>query len=357
MLRLVVLRVLESYFRHRWLFLLPIVFMGAMSVVYIMNLKPTYRAGGVVYVQNESLLASLNAVGNDGFIWTTPAEYYAQELNDLLQTDSFVRAIIQQTDLEEELTQSTQDVDELIADTRTDVWPEPIGENQLLVTSAHEDAAVAYQLVNAAIEGHIQWQINAARNESVAALDFFADMIVSYKTDVDNARDELERFMVQHPRPARGERTDIELLELNRLQGNLALAETRYASALDKEEAARLALTEVESDVRQTYVLLDAPRLPQLPESSRKDLIIIAIVFVVAGVAISVVGIVGGALLDNSFRYPIDVEHLAGLPVLTTVSAPPKVKKSRFKRKKKQTGEEPNPVIQGQVELKDQVAA
>ncbi len=356
MLRLVVLRVLESYFRHRWLYLLPIIIMGVVSILYIVNLKPTYQAGGVVYVQNESLLSSLNTGSSDGFSWVTPAQKSAKELEDLLQTNSFVRAIIQQTDLEQELSQSAENVDNLLEDTRSSVWVQPIGENQILVASAHEDAAVAYQLVNAAIEGHIQWQINAARNESVAALDFFSELIVSYQANVDNAREELERYMVAHPRPARGDRTEVETLEIDQLQSKLSLAESRYASALDKEETARLSLTEVESDVRQKYVLLDAPRLPERPETSKKDLLLIVIVFVAAGGVITVAGIVGGALLDNTFRYPIDVEHLVGLPVVTTVAAPPTTKKSRFVRKKRQS-EEKSTVVQGQVELKDQVAA
>jgi len=356
MLRLVVLRLLESYFRHRWLYFLPILLMGAMSAVYVMNLKPTYRANGIIYVQSESLLSSLNAVDTEGFTWLTPAELYTQELNELLQTNSFIRAIIQQTDLEQKLTQSNEDVDQLIAETRKAVWPEPIGDNQMMVSAAHEDAAIAYQLVNAAIEGHIQWQINASRNESVAAQDFFAEIIVAYQTDVDNARRELEQYLRAHPVPERGDRDEVEALEISRLQGKLALAESRYANALDKEENARLSLAEVESDVRQTYVLLDAPRLPEVPETSMKDLLIIVAVFLVVGVIITMVGIVGGALLDNTFRYPIDVEHLVGLPVLTTVSAPPKAKK-RKQKKQKQTEAESPPVIQGQVDLKDQVAA
>lgn len=356
MLRLVVLRILESYFRHRWLYLMPIVLMGAMSVVYVLNLKPVYQAGGVIYVQNESLISSLNAIEYSDFGWVTPAELYSQELLDLLQTDSFVRALIQQTDLEQELTRSDVDVEELIKETRKSVWPQPIGNNQMLVVAIHEDAKIAYQLVNAAIEGHIQWQINASRNESAAAQDFFATMIVTYKADVDTARAELERYLLAHPLPVRGERTEVEALEIDQLQGSLALAENRYASALDKEESARLLLTEVESDVRQTYVLLDAPQLPDRPESSTKDMLVIVVIFLAAGVLMVGAGIVGGALLDNTFRYPIDVENLVGLPVLTTVSAPPKVKK-RKQKKQKPAENEDSRVIQGQVELKDQVAA
>jgi uncharacterized protein involved in exopolysaccharide biosynthesis len=127
MVRLVMLRILESYFRHRWLYLLPIVLMTALGVVFVLLTKPTYTAKGVLYVETQSYLATLTDLRESGASWwTTPAESVNQEISELLQTDAFIRAIIQRTSLEEEMDGGSAVVDALIEETRRNVWPTPL---------------------------------------------------------------------------------------------------------------------------------------------------------------------------------------------------------------------------------------
>jgi hypothetical protein len=44
-----------------------------------------------------------------------------------------------------------------------------------------------------------------------------------------------------------------------------------------------------------------------------------SVVFVVVGVILAAIAIVGGAVLDRSFRFPLDIEYGLGLPVLSVV--------------------------------------
>jgi uncharacterized protein involved in exopolysaccharide biosynthesis len=356
MLRLAVLRLLESYFRHRWLYLLPIVLMTILGGVYIVTMKPEYTARGVVYVQQETLLSSLTAVAPDGFTWMTAADASAAQLNELLQTDSFVRAIIQGTDLEENMNMGRDMVIETILKVRESAWAQSIGSNQMLITASSEDAKIAFQLVTAVVENHIQWQVNASRQDSVAAQEFFVDLIQKYRQDLETAQQDLDDYLVVHPEPVRGNRTEIEVLAISRLQSQVDLATTRYSSALDKEEEARLALAQIESVIRQTYFLIDAPSLPENTETSKKDLAVTLAIFMVAGGVLSVIGVIGGALLDRTFRFPVDVDHLLELPVLTSISAPPRErhKVSRFKRAAAAKSAQAVEVDSG-IELKDQV--
>jgi len=74
MFQLVLLRITETYFRHRWLYLLPIALMTVVGLIYPITVSSTYMTSGTIYVQDETLLATLNAVQNDGFGWVTPAK-------------------------------------------------------------------------------------------------------------------------------------------------------------------------------------------------------------------------------------------------------------------------------------------
>ena len=152
MVRLVVLRILESYFRHRWLYLLPIVLMSILGVVFVLVTKPTYTAKGVLYVETQSYLASLTAVrDSNASWWTTPSQAVNQEISELLQTDAFVRAIIQRTSLEENMDKGPIIVETIIKSTRENVWAVSLGNNQLQVNAVHEDPEIAYQIVTAVI--------------------------------------------------------------------------------------------------------------------------------------------------------------------------------------------------------------
>ena len=353
---IIILRLLESYFRHRWLYLLPIVMMAGFSVLYLLTAKPVYQTAGVVYVQEESLLSTLNAVTPESFLWVTPAQAKSTELSDLLNTDAFIRAIIQGTDLEDRMDMGPEAVGETIYEVRNSVWVEPAGDNQLVVAAAHEDRTIAHQLVNSVIENHIQWQIAFNRNESESAQEFFGNLIEVYQVELAAARQAMEDFLLEHPEPVRGERPAIEELQIERLNSEIELASIRYSSALDKEENARLAMAQVESDVRQTYFLIDAPVLPESPDTSMKDAAVNMIIFVIIGVMLSVGLIVAATLIDRSIRFPIDIRYTLELPVLTQVpdlTPASEKKKRRFGRKKK--AQEPDNLPS--TELKGQAVA
>lgn len=352
MLRLVILRILESYFRHRWLYLLPIVLSVALAAYFVVNEKQSYYAQGVLYVQNESYLASLtNVTDNSGSWWVTAAQTASQDLNELLQTDAFVRAIIQQTDLEAKMNEGDTAVKTLIDETRKSIWVFTLGDNQIVVSATREQPEIAYQLVNAVVEGYVQWQINAQLSESETAQNFFNDLIKTYEDELNAAREEMKLYLVAHPAPLRGDRPGGEQIDIDRLQGAIDLASSRYATALDKEESSRLSIAQIQSDARQKYFLIDAPRMPTEPSNSLRDKAIKAAVFLVAGAFLSIAAIVGSAIIDRSMRLPIDVSHRLDLPVLALI--PDVMPRRRWYQRRKKAQKE---VVDLQEEMKEETA-
>ncbi len=321
MIRLIIYRLLESYFRHRWLYLLPIVLMTALSAYFVFyRVEPKYIAQGVLYVQDESLLASLTAINsNSTSWWTTPSQAVSKQVTDLMQTNAFVRAVVAQTKLESDMGQGNNAVNEILAETRKNVWASTIGDNQMSINAANEDPELAYQLVSATIESYLQWQINARRAESESAQVFFSEVIGTYEEELSQAREDMKDFLRTNPAPIRGDRPGEEQLEIDRLQANINLAAARYASALDKEENSRLAMAQIESDMRQTYFVIDAPKLPTDSVTSLKETAVNVIIFIAVGFMLSGGAIVGAAILDRSFRLPIDVQNRLDLPVMAEI--------------------------------------
>ncbi|MCB0095220.1 MAG: hypothetical protein KDE46_05830 [Caldilineaceae bacterium] len=319
MVRLITLRLLESYFRHRWLYLVPIVLLTGVAVVYQLNVTPNYITRSTLYIQKETLLSSLTSIRSDGIAWTTPAQQTLAELNELLQSNAYMRAIIQHTDLEAKMTRDRDTVDMTYIEARDAIWVQQLGDNLVLVGASHDDPKISYQLVAATTDTYIQWKTNLNREESKAALTFFENLTQAYKAQLEPAQQELTDYLTLHPEPVRGERPAAEKAEIDRLQVAADTLSTRLNSAESKLEDIQLTLARTENDAQQTYIVLDQPRFPESPEQSKVDLIVNFILFIGTGIFMSVLGIVGGLILDRSFRFPIDVRHGLNLPVLAMI--------------------------------------
>lgn len=335
MLRLFLLRFLESYFRHRFLNLLPIVLLIGVSVLSVLKVKPVYISRGGLYVQKESLLASLTSLKDSGFAWVTPADATVDEFKEMIQTDAFVRAVIEQTDLETELAAAPTEADQMYQDVRMAVWVQALGKNLIQIGATHGKAEVAHQLATATVETYLQWKINTDQQESISAQAFFADLIKTYEADLETARQQMQSYLEDHPAPLRGDRPPAELIEIERLQAVINVAADRLSNAQEKEESARLAMAQAESKARQSYLVVDAPAFPFTPENSKKTALMGAVIQVVVGVILAVVLVVVGALIDRSLRFPIDVRHGLDLPVLATV--PDVAKKGKKDKQGKQS--------------------
>jgi uncharacterized protein involved in exopolysaccharide biosynthesis len=337
MFRLIALRFLESYFRHRWLYLLPIVMLLITAGIYFARKEPTYISRGVLSIQKESLLAKLTSIRGADYTWETPSAATMKEIYELSQTDSFIRAVVQKTDLEANMAGGKEAVEETIDEVRESLNAKSLGDSQIEIEVRHENPAVSYQLVSSVIATFVQWKINADLSDSYAATQFFSEQSAQLKVAVDAARTELYDYMEAHPLPIKGERQSIEQMEINRLETELNQAITRYSQTLDDLENSQLASAQAESDVRQSYIMIDAPQLPDKPDVSRKEIAFQLLVFLAIGVFISLMGITGAALLDRTFRFPVDISHGLDLAVLTQVpdSTPAPARRKLWKRARK----------------------
>ena len=318
MIRLALVRFLENYFRHRWLHLLPIALLIGGAIAYVLLSVPTYESTGTLYVRKESLLASLTAVRQDGYVWSTAATVAASDLKELIETESFVRAVINESDLRTQMTDPIV-ADDLIDKYRRSIEFTALGDNLVKFTVTYDQPQIAYQLATGTVKIYKSWRLNIDKEESRVAQDFFTNVMGPYQTELQNAQAALDDYLVQHPDPVRGERPMAEQVKITQLQDAVRVATERLQSAMEKEESARLAASQAESDVNQTYILVDEPVVPTETATRLKDWVLRVGIFVVVGVILSLVAIGGGTLMDRTLRLPVDVRYELGLPVLARI--------------------------------------
>lgn len=319
MVRLVILRLTESYFRNRGLYQLPLVLMIVLAGVYVLRAPRVYISSGTVYVQTDSLLSSLTNMGGAGFSWTTPAQATVNKIYELIGTDAFVRSAIHRTDLEARITADPLLIDEVIWEFREAVSLTVIGENLVRVSGTYTDPQIAQQIALSVIDAYTQWQLNAAQRESVVAQEFFNKLLEPYQQELEQAQADLQAYLRANPPPLRGERPDDQLMELELLQGRVDRSAERVMKAINNVEEARLAQSKAESDAHEKFRVVDAPKLPFRPTLSLKTTLRDIGIFMAVGVILSVGGIAAGAVLDRSVRFPVDVRHSLDLPVLAVV--------------------------------------
>lgn len=321
MVRLVILRLLESYFRHPLLFLLPVGLMAVAAALSVLLATPEYGARGTMFVEDKSLLASLTGTASD-FSWRrTAAQNVVGDFQDLLRTDAFVRSAIQRTSLESRMAEGPEVVEQVFDYFRQSVSVSAIGGKLVQFSAWTDDPVLSQQLVVASMDSYVFWKINADYQESIVAQNFFAGLIPTYEQELQAARDELSIFLATYPEPIRGERPLEEEVELRRLTLAVDDANRHLEEARTNEENARLALAKAEKIAFQTFQVLDAPELPDAKEIPLRNIAIQIVIFLAVGVVLSVICVIGATLLDRTLRFPLDVRQGLSLPVLGIVAA------------------------------------
>jgi capsular polysaccharide biosynthesis protein len=341
MTRIFLLRFFESYFRHRWLYLLPILLTTLAGTLYLYRLEPKYNSNGIMYVSNQTMLNSLSQVPNDNTNWwVTPAQATGNEINNLIQSNAFVRAIISGTDLEKYMNGNQEQIQAVIDVVRKSLWVTPIGNNHLYTSASFEDPQIAYQMVNSMVTSYVNWQINKEIMNSQVAKDFFEEQIHLHALELEGVRQQLRDYYDSHPAPLRGDRPISEQLEIERLQAEINMVAGRYDGARGKAENANLALQQVESDVRQTYLLLDAPLIPEKPDISRRKMASQLGIFTAVGILMSIIGVAGSTILDRTFRFPLDVQYRLNIPVIAVIPNVSDHEKMARRKERAKQGEE-----------------
>ncbi|MFV9507157.1 MAG: hypothetical protein AB4911_21615 [Oscillochloridaceae bacterium umkhey_bin13] len=315
MIRLILLRVLEEFFRHRlryiMLFVLPVI-VGVLLFVFV---PASYFVRGTIYVQRESLLTSLAAV-RQVTQFTTPAQATLSEVSSLINTDTFALAVLAQTNLRDIAVDGPRNRDWALREYRRSVYAMAEGTNIVVIAATHDDPILAQQMAAETMNAYVAWRVNFERADSETAQRFFADQMVLYEEQLAFAEQDLRDYLLMYPDPIRGNRPSEEQFEIARLQRTITEATSRLTDARAKEEDARLSLAKVNSESFQEYLVIDAPSIPNSPPSLLGRAVRMIGFGVAAGLGLSIGWMILMIASDRSFYFPTDVRYGLRQPTL-----------------------------------------
>ncbi len=314
--RRLILRFLDNFFANFWRNVLPFFLMLLFGIYYFFSSTPTYLSHGVLYVQDDSLLTTLTNVRSNNYIWVSRGQTVIEQFDSLMQTDAFARAILQRTNWEEEL-QNGVPLNELLDAVRQNLWGEIKGEKHVHIVAQSDDPEIAYQLADAAITLYRQWKVNLAVSDITNSVGFLQSVMNDYQVELESAENALRTYLIEHPDPAFGlRRPGEEATQIEILRDDVSVAERRILETRAKIDLIKLDQTQTSQEVENTYLLVDAPKLPLAPEYTTAQRVIVLFIFIGMGVLLCIGAGVGATLMDKTYRYPVDVHTDLYLPVL-----------------------------------------
>lgn len=346
MIRLILLRVLEAFFRHRWSYAVIIGAAMLVGVLVFILVPADYQVRGTIYVQRESLLTTL-ASDRQVRQFTTPSQATLSEITSLLNTETFALTVLNNTDLRERVNESRRELEEVLIEYRRDVFVSAEGSNIVVISAQNPNPYLAQQLAAETMKAYVDWRVNFERADSATAQRFFAEQITLYEEQLARAERELRDYLLLYPDPVRGGRSSEEVFEIERLQRAITEASDRVSDARDKEEDARLALAKVNSDSFQEYLVIDAPAVPNSPPSVLRRAVLILGVFTVLGVILAAVRLALAIITDRTFHFPTDVRYGVHQPTLAMLPFQGKSDTGRSRKRKAAEAQTGNPQTTG----------
>ncbi|HEX2034419.1 MAG TPA: hypothetical protein VHS99_09560 [Chloroflexota bacterium] len=317
-----IVRLLEAFFRYKWLVLLPPVLIPLIvGPIALLRVPSYYLAGAGIWVDRSVYLNT-----NDGFnAYLTPAQNQANRLVDLLRTRSLIISIASRTSLAPLVgSQAGEDAIERI------FWRglkiSPSGERLLAIHFQASSPELAFQMVNAVIESTKERMAADRLNQANTAISFYDAQLRSAQDELDRANEDLRRYLAANPRlttpdpyaggsssaatrlgvPASAidpqladflRRVNIQQGDVNRLRSALEQARIESAAALEGQELG--------------FQVVDPPRMPDRIIRERRRALIYPIGGLLAGMGISAAILVLLVAADRAARSESDLAGVA----------------------------------------------
>lgn len=321
-------KLLEAFFRHKLLVLLPPVLIpGIVAPIAILSLPPTYESSVSVWIDHPPYLNV-----NDGSpAWVSGAQNQAGRLSELLRTRAFMIDVAQRTSLAPLVGSSAGQtrIADLIA--KDVIIGAPTGatatvnDHLLIIRVQATTAQLPFELCKAIVDAYQEKTAADQTDQAGVATDFYQTQLQTAQQALTKSTQDLRRYasVIQADNP------DAQTAD----QGGLAAAmlDPKLAALQSNVQAAQLDVKNAQANLNQAqqvammteqgqqygFQVLDAPQLATSATPQTKKIIIYPIAAAVVGLGLTAMLLVLLVAGDRSVRAEVDLT--TGLRVLGTI--------------------------------------
>jgi uncharacterized protein involved in exopolysaccharide biosynthesis len=308
-------RFLTTFFRGRRLYIPVLLLMLASTVLGTYYLASTqYEATARIWVDKPALDSVLDPNAPARYL-ASPAQQQADKLAQLLQTDSFIVAILEDTMASERLTGDT-DQDRAIKDARRKLTAVPLGSNTVRITYADSDPVLCQQVVQSTIDQFRARDLTARVEQNAIERQFYQKQLQIYEEQVEAAAKRAEDFQRDHPFP---DPTSPQYLELQGLQRELESARALLNATRTQIEQANAADSLSDTSRQVEFQVLDAPTVPDRPAATLTRLATYLALGLVASFGFILCAVAFATWQDTTIRNADDLQRLTSAPLLDAI--------------------------------------
>jgi uncharacterized protein involved in exopolysaccharide biosynthesis len=307
-------RYLATFFRGRRLYIPALLLMLAATALGTYFAAFTqYEATARIWVDRPALDNVLDP--NAQSFLASPAQEQADKLTQLIQTDSFMTAVLTKTTMAGRLTGGA-DQERVIKDVRGKLAVTPIGSNTVRITYTGSDAVLCQQMVQSTIDSFRDRDLTARVEQSAIEQQFYEKQLQIYEGQVNAVTKRLEDFQTQHPYP---DPTSPQYLELQGLQRELESARALLNATRTKVEQASAANSLSDTSRRTEFQILDAPTVPTRPAASLTRLATYLGLGLILSFGLIIAAVAFATWQDTTIRDGDDLQRLTRVPLLDSI--------------------------------------
>ncbi len=321
-------KILEAFFRHKLLLLLPPILIPAIvTPIAVMAFPPQYESAVSIWIDRPSYL-DLKDTSNP---FTSPVATQSSRLSDLLHTRAFVDDVASRTSLAPLV--GTPAGEQRIADLiskgvtigATAADAHAAASDHLLVLRVQAaNPQLAYELCTAIVEAFQDKNAADQSDQAGVAVDFYQTRVQDAQTTLNQASQNLRRYVASRQNSDASTTDPNSTLPATLLDPKLGDLQSSYQQAQANVNAAQTALTQAQQTASAAaqgqqlgFQVLDPAQPATAATPQTKKILIYPVAALIVGLGLSTMLLVLLVASDRSIRSESDLT--TNIRVLGTV--------------------------------------
>jgi uncharacterized protein involved in exopolysaccharide biosynthesis len=336
-------RYFATFFRGKWLYLAALLLMlGASALGTYYLSRSQYEATARIWVDKSALGQVLDQNTQPVYGYTPPpAQQQADKLFQLVQTDSFMTAILKGTTASAQLTGVPDDDRKVLDKVRKKLAISVLGANTVKISFTGPDPVLCQQVVQGTIDQFRTWSLESQVEQHSIELQFYQRQLKNYDEQVNDISRQINEFYQKYPNP---DPSSPQYLELQRLQRELEDARGRYTITKTKIDQQDWVQTQAGQSGQMDLQVLDKPTQPRHPAATLGKLAKYLGLGIAASFGLVLAACVLATWLDPTIRTGEDLKRLSDVPVLQVI---PRLKPGRARGKRGDPARDAPPKARG----------
>ena len=316
------LHVLDNLFRHRVLFVLPLLLFSAVGFYQTQSDFPEYESTAIVRIGANPNVGTQLVRGTNIQFRESASEGTIRLIKEQFSTRQFATDVTERAGLGAEIPAGWG----VLEAVRSNIDLTSEGDTLLAITATWQDPQTSFALVEATIGSYAGYLAETATTDAAQAEQFYRTVLTEAQDALAAREAELTDYVsTLAPIDPDTGRSIAETVEITRREGRVERAITNVNVAQQQVDSAIVANTLATADSARALVIEDAPRLPAGPVSTTSRDLKTIIGYVVMGLVVSSAALLVTSSVDKGFSIAAEV---AAVPGVEAVALAPPVKRS-----------------------------